>query len=888
MNKLLAPGPLMSGHESLEHLDCLTCHDPGGGIPITGCIKCHKGIGVQIKNRISFHGRMGGKTCITCHRDHRGRDFDSTRFDERSFDHRRTGFPLDGAHDGLKCEKCHKETRSSKLVRKEGIRFFGTSPSCRGCHEDDDIHFFTGEYAKVECSRCHTTTEWKNTKKFDHFKETGYALIGKHARQSCNKCHAPRGRGSEKYQFPELKTRKCLTCHTDHHGSKLSPKFRVGNCDSCHGQEQWRIAQFKHQVTTFPLRGQHARNKCIDCHKQNGSNARRGVAYYQWAGLNQTCGSCHADHHGYRNHRAAKVGILANCASCHNELGWKSRIRFNHDTQTRFPIIGKHKKNDCFDCHTTIRNDEARGQRNEPRRYFFKELTSKTCETCHKSPHSKAFHRRFKGVKCANCHTPLGWQKMATGGFLEGDRKFHDNTRFPLTGKHKNQSCQTCHLVDGKRKYKFPKADKGFCVNCHTSVHKKQFSRKFNLKSCGECHTTTNFFNRKPFDHNTTDYRITGAHLKFASNCVKCHVPTSRKLPTKPPKVAHKFKFKFADAGYCENCHKNVHRGQFSSEFIRMTSCRECHSTVNFVTRKPFDHNLTKFKLTGRHASIKKDCFKCHVKTNRKLDTNPPKVAHKFNFPGESNGYCTNCHDNEHRNQFSRKFYSKPCGECHLTTRWTKRKDFNHNQTSFRLRYKHRDVACRECHEPTRKRFRQGPRNRKGLYSFPELEKKNCQTCHQDPHKGSNGQRCTKCHTEAGWEKADNFHRDFTLVGVHLLLGCDQCHIDDRVLRGASEDCMVCHAKDDPHNGFLTPCQDCHTQNFWHSTTFSHDLTQFPLLGAHRLTDCSSCHNQGNYQALPTDCIGCHFLDAQSVVSPPHAGPRYETCQLCHNPFSFK
>ena len=137
-------------------------------------------------------------------------------------------------------------------------------------------------------------------------------------------------------------------------------------------------------------------------------------------------------------------------------------------------------------------------------------------------------------------------------------------------------------------------------------------------------------------------------------------------------------------------------------------------------------------------------------------------------------------------------------------------------------------------------------------------KRKNCQTCHTDPHKGANGQRCTKCHTEAGWQKADNFHKDFTLVGVHLVLGCDQCHIDDRMLRGASEDCLVCHREDDPHNGFLTPCQDCHTQNFWHATTFSHDLTQFPLRGAHRVIDCRNCHNQGNYEALPVDCIGCH------------------------------
>ena len=344
MNKLLAPGPLMLGHEKLEHVDCLTCHDAGGGIPNKNCVECHKGIGLQIRAKTAFHGLMGNKNCIACHRDHKGREYDSTRFDEKNFDHKRTGFPLDGGHKGVECKECHTETRANKPIRKSGIRYFGTSNSCRSCHMDDDVHFFTGKFAKVECSKCHTTQEWKNAKKFDHKKETGYALIGAHAKQECAKCHAPNGKKSAKYEFPELKTKKCLTCHEDHHKNKLSPKFRGGNCDKCHVQTEWKIKQFDHRITTFPLRGKHAQNKCVDCHKQTGAEARKGKAHYKWVGLNQSCGSCHADYHGYRNQRAAKIGPLGNCANCHNEFGWKRDIKFNHNTQTRFPLEGKHLK----------------------------------------------------------------------------------------------------------------------------------------------------------------------------------------------------------------------------------------------------------------------------------------------------------------------------------------------------------------------------------------------------------------------------------------------------------------------------------------------------------------------------------------------------------------
>lgn len=887
LNKLLAPGPLMKGHEHLEHKDCLKCHEPAGGVPNKLCMDCHTGIKKQVLSKQSFHGLMGGKDCIDCHKDHKGRDYNAVRFDQKNFDHNRTGFKLEGGHKGVECAECHTQKRTKKKIRQNEIRFFGTSDSCKSCHMDDDIHFFKGKFAKVECSTCHNVVDWKQAKEFDHKKETGYALIGTHSKISCEKCHAPKGKASAKYDFPELKTKKCLTCHVDQHKTNLSPKFRGGNCATCHNQIEWPIKNFNHKVTTFPLRGAHARTNCIDCHKQSSSVNRSKKGDYRWVGLNQDCKSCHADYHGFGNRKSPRLGPLDNCAQCHMENSWKQDLKFNHNTQTRFPIDGKHKKNQCFDCHVTQSGKKV-GPPNTLRKYHFANLPQKTCEVCHRSPHSKEFHQRFKGVKCANCHTPKGWEIKAASSMLRGDKSFHNKTRFPLTGKHAQQDCKSCHVVKGKEVYKFPGFKRGFCDNCHVNVHKKQFSKEFAAKPCAVCHTTNDFVKRKPFNHNTTDYKITGAHKKIANNCVKCHIPTKKKLPTKPPKVAHKFIFKYAKAGYCENCHTNVHRNQFSKEFIAKTSCRECHTTVNFKKRKPFNHNLTDFKLTGKHAKIKNNCFECHVKTNKKLPTNPPKVAHKFQFPGKNKGFCENCHVNEHKDMFRKKFYSKPCAECHVTKNWTQRKPFDHNKTRFKLRYKHKKVDCKECHVPTKKRFKQGPKNRKGKFAFPELKTKNCAACHTDPHKGANGARCTKCHTEAGWENADNFHRDFTLKGVHLLLGCDECHINDRVLKGASDDCTVCHSQDDPHNGFLQPCQDCHTQNFWHATTFSHDLTQFPLRGAHRLTDCRSCHNQGNYQALPIDCIGCHAADAQSVTTPSHASSRFDNCEQCHNPFSFK
>jgi hypothetical protein len=71
LNQLLAPGPLIVGHEKLEHKDCLKCHEPAGGIPNKLCSDCHIEIRAHIDAKAHFHGLMNGKACIDCHKDHK-------------------------------------------------------------------------------------------------------------------------------------------------------------------------------------------------------------------------------------------------------------------------------------------------------------------------------------------------------------------------------------------------------------------------------------------------------------------------------------------------------------------------------------------------------------------------------------------------------------------------------------------------------------------------------------------------------------------------------------------------------------------------------------------------------------------------------------------------
>jgi len=57
----------------------------------------------------------------------------------------------------------------------------------------------------------------------------------------------------------------------------------------------------------------------------------------------------------------------------------------------------------------------------------------------------------------------------------------------------------------------------------------------------------------------------------------------------------------------CGSCHQDVHNRQF--EETGGTNCRRCHDAVDWSARK-FDHDLTAFKLEGKHEGVA--CGKCH------------------------------------------------------------------------------------------------------------------------------------------------------------------------------------------------------------------------------------------------------------------------------------
>lgn len=789
LNKLLAPGPLMHGHKDLEGDGCLSCHAGGKGVPDVKCLDCHKEIRVFVEKKTGFHG-LATKSCRECHSDHKGRDFDAVAFDINNFDHSVTGYKLEGKHAELKCTDCHTEKRTKKHIRPNDTRFLGLAKSCVSCHKADDVHFFKEPWRKKDCNACHGMKSWTQDIRFDHAKDAKYKLEGKHAELKCAECHVPKtkkkGAPHSIYDWPQLESRACLSCHENVHRNTMSAKYQTGQCLDCHSQTSFKIEKFDHSVTGYRLKERHAEIACIDCHKQKSPSLKTNDKAFVFKGLKTDCLSCHKDYHLFKAHKSQRLTRPNDCLQCHNERDWNKVHDFNHNQDTRYKIDGKHTELKCSECHIPQLHKKP-PEKATAGQYFWKHLDTKTCQNCHDSPHDNEFSAQFKAKRCTECHVTSGWKDQVTGAKFN-----HAQTRFELTGKHTELKCSECHVVDGKQVFKFPSFKKNFCQDCHENVHTKQFHTKFSSQSCAECHTTKKFTERKPFDHNLTAFQLKGKHADL--KCSECHTPTGEKFPGKNPSDRNKYLFPNLAKDGCLTCHTDIHRGQLSS------SCTDCHSEKGW---KPvqFDHSeQSRFELKGEHRKVK----------------------------------CDECH--------------KPIKNITVTD----------GDNIYRvIRYKPMGMDCVDCHK--------------------------------DVHEGRMGARCVECHSERGWKITRDFHRDFTLSGVHYTLSCRECHVDQRKLSGLSSNCLACHQKDDVHSGALPNCADCHRQHFWENADFKHSMSQFPLRGAHRTLDCVACHSRGIYQGTPSSCVSCHLQDALAVTNPLHAGfSNLSNCTDCHkNQFRF-
>ena len=180
-----------------------------------------------------------------------------------------------------------------------------------------------------------------------------------------------------------------------------------------------------------------------------------------------------------------------------------------------------------------------------------------------------------------------------------------------------------------------------------------------------------------------------------------------------------------------------------------------------------------------------------------------------------------------------------------------------------------------------------------------------CVACHEDVgldlsrYEGFHGHlleterfECASCHAEhegrdfkiVHLDEANFDHNqtDFELHGAHTDVACVDCHAPNERHRDAGTMCFDCHQKDDPHERRLgDACDSCHNVNNWFDTTFDHNLSAFPLTGAHKTVECNACHLSSDFTDAGTECIDCHREDDV------HKGRNGTQCVDCHSTTSW-
>ena len=515
---------------------CASCHKTRSYLGVsTACATCHT----------DTHKGALGNRCETCHTT-------KTVFKQvsQSFDHSKAAFPLEGAHQKVACESCHKNQQF------KGVAF----ATCASCHRDPHT-----PKQPESCASCHTVASWR-TRRFDHAR-TKFALKGEHQTTACVACHVrPALQVMPKYDT-------CAACHTDPHRGRFKQ-----DCASCHNEQSFAKAPFDHATTPFPLTGKHQPATCVACHKnltrvavRTGRSAPAPTV--DFGGLKKDCVSCHDDTH--------QGDLGATCETCHSTERF-AVTTYSHRTPGTF-FEGTHTPVTCAKCHApsgtarvpvltraTVRPaaaGSAPAVAPGPLANAHFTATPRTCVTCHADVHLGQVTQT-----CESCHS------VALAKFAVAPTFDHTRTKFPLGGRHAPVACAKCH--ESKTQV-FP-AGPGTavrltglattCVSCHQDVHLGQFGATG--QRCETCHTDQ-AFKLTAYTHKNAAQAafFVGAHRKAA--CSGCHTAATGQFA-----AGRGTAVRYAIDTACTSCHRDVHNGALGPK------CADCHRLDRLAARQ--------------------------------------------------------------------------------------------------------------------------------------------------------------------------------------------------------------------------------------------------------------------------------------------------------------
>ncbi len=420
------------------------------------------------------------------------------------------------------------------------------------------------------------------------------------------------------------------------------------DCLHCHTPDSWTdltYSRFDHDKTEFPLVDNHRLSKCEKCH-----TGKTNPDFHRFETVSAECIGCHQDVH------TGQLGTA--CENCHSSESWFTyREGFIHDL-TIFPLTGKHLGLSCDRCHVDGERGTFRG-------------TTTECAACHNESRIIADanvidHTLFQN-DCSLCHTPTDWNVSA---FV------HSSTGFPLSGRHDETSCLSCH-EEGFF------STNGECFSCHIEdydattdpVHIQQI---YPITDCADCHDasrwTESFYSHSPLPESCNICHLSNlleanesvpGHYTLPNQCNECHIPNDWEDMT----------FDHTVTGYpldgihivteCMACHED---GFYTTRSV----CLDCHEEAFFDTRDP-DHVESGFDP--------ETCHLCHNAMGWE-----PAIFHTT----DSGEDCQSCHDFngetdplpviDHTSAIKLGDDINNCQICHLNTGDWKDVDFTNGQ----------------------------------------------------------------------------------------------------------------------------------------------------------------------------------------------------------------
>jgi hypothetical protein len=195
---------------------------------------------------------------------------------------------------------------------------------------------------------------------------------------------------------------------------------------------------------------------------------------------------------------------------------------------------------------------------------------------------------------------------------------------------------------------------KGTPTDCYACHQKDDFHKGTFGQDCGTCHSTDAWLPIS-FDHSTTTFPLTGAHVTLT--CETCHINGVFK----------------GTLTACYACHQkdDFHKGAFGQD------CSLCHTTTAWLP-STFDHAKTAFPLTGAHINLA--CQSCHIN----------------NVYAGTPTYCSAWHADP---AYHLGLFGLNCVTCHTTAAWIPAV-FN-GPHSFPMNHGGAGGNCRTCHPTT-------------------------------------------------------------------------------------------------------------------------------------------------------------------------------------------